>query len=159
MSIILISACLIGYPCNYKRQNHYYPELVLRLQQRHILLPVCPEMLGGLDAPRLPCEIIGGAGQEVLQGTAKVMNIHGEDCTKAFLNGAARVRQIALNGRINIAVLKSNSPSCGLGAIYDGTFQGNKTEGNGVAAEMLLQSGIEVYSEEDYIVEAMKEIP
>lgn len=145
---ILVSACLCGVNCRYSGDSNA-DEKVKALFKSSILLPVCPEQLGGLSTPRAAAEIVNGAGKDVLLGKAKVMNENGEDNTEAFLRGAHEVLNIVKMEGITKAILKAKSPSCGCGIIYDGTFSGNKVEGNGVTAELLIQNGVEVITEDD----------
>ena len=104
---------------------------------------ICPECLGGLAIPREPSELTG-TGKAVLEGNARVMGKDGEDRTAQFLAGAHAALAQLKDAEIKKVYLKSKSPSCGVGKIYDGTFTGTLTAGNGVAAELFLQNGIEV---------------
>lgn len=133
---ILVSACLLGFPCRYDGKR-CPSEAVIRLAERHILIPVCPEQSGGLPTPRIPSEIRGD----------RVINREGKDVTGAFRTGALIALETAELNEINTAVLKSKSPSCGCGMIYDGSFRGILTEGDGVCASLLKQNGISVYDE------------
>jgi uncharacterized protein YbbK (DUF523 family) len=138
----LVSACLMGIHCRFDGKN----SLDTDIQQLVIegkAVPVCPEQIGGLSTPRLPAEIIGGTGEDVLDGKAKVVNIEGEDVTEAFIRGAKEVLRIAKTVGATEAILKERSPSCG-----NGTFQGIKQAGNGVTAALLKRNGIQVKSEE-----------
>lgn len=146
--MILVSACLCGINCRYSGDSNA-DEKVKELLKNGEAIPVCPEQLGGLETPRLACEIVGGTGKEVLQGKAKVIDKDGNDRTLGFIKGAHEVLNIAKMMGINKAILKAKSPSCGCGKIYDGTFSGNKISGNGVAAQLLLENGIEVITEEE----------
>ena len=135
---ILVSACLLGLPCRYDGKAKQYPA-VLRLAEKHTLIPVCPEQLGGLQTPRVPSERQG----------ERVMNKEGADNTAAFLRGTQCALDIARLTKCEIAVLRAKSPSCGCGKIYDGTFSGTLTDGNGVTAELLQKNGIQVLSDDD----------
>lgn len=101
------------------------------------MIPVCPEMLGGLPTPRSQCEIVNG----------RVLGRDGTDYTEQFEKGAGLVLALAERFGCGAAILKDRSPSCGCGTIYDGSFSGILVEGNGVAAEMLLRNGIRVINE------------
>ena len=105
----------------------------------HNLIPVCPEVLGGLDTPRPPAE---------LQPDGRVMNRQGEDVTEAYRRGAELALKIARENGCTIAILKARSPSCGSGEVYDGTFSGILTPGFGVTARLLREAGITVMDEE-----------
>ena len=112
-------------------------------------VPVCPECMGGLPTPRIPAEIAGGSGEDVLSGKARVIASDGKvrlDVTDAFVKGAEKALQAALEAGADEAILKANSPSCGFGTIYDGTFSGARKDGNGVAAALLSANGIKVRS-------------
>lgn len=113
-------------------------------------LPCCPEVLGGLGVPHPPAEIVGGDGEDVLEGRARVVNLQGQDVTEEFLRGAQAALRLTRCWGIKRAVLKSHSPSCGTHHIYDGTFCGRLREGQGVTAALLRREGIEVWSEEDW---------
>jgi len=133
---ILVSSCLLGLHCRY-RGDGKYQEQVAVLSQSHHLIPVCPEQMGGLSTPRQPVERVDG----------KALDCTGKDVTEQFTKGAEEVVQLAKLFDCKAAILKSRSPSCGCGMIYDGTFSGNLVSGNGFAAERLLQEGIQVVDE------------
>ena len=145
---ILVSACLLGVNCRYDGKNNKI-SILPSLMDKFTLIPVCPEQLGGMTTPRLPSEIIGGKASIVLEGKAKVKNSQGQDVTYNFVKGAQEALYIAKVFKCKRAILKSKSPSCGCGAIYDGTFSGKLINGNGICAEMLINDGIEVFTEKD----------
>ena len=136
MKKILVSACLYGNVCRYKGDS-CFNEKVSALGQDNVLIPVCPECFGGLTIPRLPSEIKGG----------RVYAKDGEDVTDAFVSGAEQTLYIAKETNAPCAVLKENSPSCGFGKIYDGTFSGNKIDGNGITAQLLFDNEIQIFGE------------
>jgi uncharacterized protein YbbK (DUF523 family) len=138
--MILVSACLLGINCRYDGKTVCKPELIARLRHGD-LIPVCPEQLGGLATPRPPAEIQGGNGQEVLTGKARVINTRGEDVTPAFIRGAYEVLKIARLAGAEKCFFKGNSPSCGHGQIYDGSFQHRLRPGDGVTAALLKEHG------------------
>lgn len=146
--MILVSACLLGINCKYNGGNNRIPALAELCQQGR-LVPVCPEMLGGLPIPRPPAEIRGGSGSAVLAGKAKVVNREGNDVTAAFLRGAEETLTLARLFGAKKALLKESSPSCGSSTIYDGTFTGTKKAGEGVTTALLRSHGIEVFSEKE----------
>lgn len=133
---ILVSACLLGVQCRYDGGGKLIPEL-RELMEAAELIPVCPEIFGGLPTPRTPSE---------RQGDRVVMR-DGTDVTAEYKRGAEEAAALAERFGVRIAVLKERSPSCGSGEIYDGTFTGGKTAGDGVTAECLKARGIEVYGE------------
>lgn len=133
---ILVSACLLGTACRYDGESRPC-EAVLSLGKEHTLIPVCPEILGGLATPRLPCERVG----------ERVMRCDGEDVTEAYQKGAQEVLRLARILDVRTAILKEKSPACGCGKIYDGTFSRTLTDGNGVLAALLTENGIRVMGE------------
>lgn len=133
---VLISACLLGVNCRYDGGNSYR-EAIEQLKDRCHLIPICPEMLGGLAAPRPPAEIFNG----------KVWDREGKDVSKQFHKGAQETFRIANILDCKYAVLKEKSPSCGSGKIYDGTFTGTLVEGDGITAKALKDMGIQVFGE------------
>lgn len=114
-----------------------------------LAVPVCPEVLGGLAVPRLPSEIRGGDGRDVLLGNACVVDSAGEDVTRAFIEGARKALLIGLETGCSRAILKARSPSCGAGVICDGTFSHTRRAGDGVLAALLRRHGFEILTEED----------
>ncbi len=141
MSNILVSACLLGADCKYNGKNNRN-ENVLRLMEKHTLIPVCPEQLGGLATPREPSEKSGG----------RVISKSGADVTENYKKGADEVLKIARLYGCKRAVLKAKSPSCGSGKVYDGTFSGTLIDGDGVTARLLKQNGIEVQNENNELL-------
>jgi uncharacterized protein YbbK (DUF523 family) len=123
-------------------------EEIQKLIREGKAIPVCPEQLGGLSTPRNPAEIVGGDGEDVLDGKARVMDRTGKDVTEAFIRGAYEALHLAKAVGAKEAILKEKSPSCGSCVIYDGTFQGKKKAGMGVTAALFQRHGIRVYSEE-----------
>jgi len=143
----LVSACLAGCHCRYDHQALPHERMILLVQSGQAL-PICPEQLGGLPTPRLPAEIVGGDGDDVLDGRARVINQAGADLTEQFLAGAREALRLAQIAGATEAILKERSPSCGSTAIYDGSFSGAKRPGAGVTAALLRRHGIAVRSEE-----------
>ena len=131
----IVSACLCGINCKYNGRNNLNPA-VLKLVKEGKAIPVCPEQLGGLPTPRIPSERKNG----------KVINKEGIDVTKNFQDGSNEVLKLCKELNIKTCILKSKSPSCGYGEIYDGNFNGTLTKGNGVLTDMLIDNGIEVIS-------------
>lgn len=146
----LVSACLLGINCSYDGLNRSNKKII-ELAKREILIPVCPEQLGGLPTPRIPPrEIQGGSGEDVLDGKCKVLNKNGNDFTKEFVHGAKEVLGIAKMFGIREFISRKRSPSCGCEKIYDGTFSGRVVNGDGVTTALLKRNGIKVRSEEDF---------
>lgn len=114
-----------------------------------LAVPLCPEVLGGRPVPRTPCEITGGTAADVLDGKAKVKDKDGRDVTVEILEGVKSFIKAARRMNVDAVILKTKSPTCGSGLVYDGTFSGNLIKGNGVLAEALEREGIKVYNEEN----------
>lgn len=133
---LLVSACLLGTPCRYDGESKG-SEAVRALASDFTLIPVCPEVLGGLPTPRTPSERRG----------ENVVTRDGRDVTAEYRRGAALALETALREDVCAAVLKERSPSCGHGEIYDGSFTGARTAGDGVTAEALRARGIPVFGE------------
>lgn len=141
MEKVLISACLLGVNCRYDGGN-----CRVSIPNDWALVPFCPEMAGGLGAPRYPAEITGGDGNDVLAGRARVINSLGKDVTEEYIAGAQAALAICRKEGVTRAILKSRSPSCGLSQIYDGSHQKVLRPGPGVCAALLGQHGIKVES-------------
>lgn len=142
MERILVSKCLAGFCCRYDAGNNLVPE-IKELADNGLAVTACPEQLGGLPTPRIPSERVGD----------RVVSREGTDVTAEFAAGAEAALQIALEHGCRTAILKSRSPSCGKGFIYDGCFTGALTAGNGVTTDLLLQHGIKVLTEDEYLAQ------
>jgi uncharacterized protein YbbK (DUF523 family) len=139
----LVSACLLGVKCNFRGKCWLNPGLLEEFKKGG-LFPVCAEVLGGLPVPRVPAEIIGGDGADVLLGKAKVVSMDGIDVSEQFIKGAYVVLQTAQSVGAKEALLTQKSPSCGSGIIFDGTFTDKFKAGDGVTAALLKKNGIKV---------------
>jgi uncharacterized protein YbbK (DUF523 family) len=140
---IMISACLLGIPCQYdgqpaKRQLH--PRIRRALQQ--LMIPVCPEQLAGLPTPRTPVEIINGDGGDVLRGESRILSQDGTDHTAMFVRGAELTLQVARLTGASAIITQKRSPSCGSAGIYDGAFSHTLRPGCGVCVALLQSAGI-----------------
>lgn len=135
---ILVSACLLGKNCKYNGGNNLN-QGVLDFVEGHEVIGVCPEQLGGLSTPRLPAEIVYGV----------VTNKEGVSVDAEFRKGAQAALAAALEKKVDLAILQSRSPSCGVKEIYDGSFSGKKIKGQGVFAKLLSAHGIKVLDAED----------
>lgn len=144
--MILVSSCLAGMKVRYNGTD-CLDETVRKLLDDKQAIAVCPELLGGFSTPRESAEIIGGNGEDVLAGTASVIDKSGTDVTDLYIKGAYETLQQALELEATVVVLKENSPSCGSTMIYNGQFSGEKKAGNGVTTALLRQHGIKVISE------------
>lgn len=134
---ILVSACLLGL---HTRYDGGASAADLSALAGHTLIPVCPEQLGGLPTPRAPAE---------RQPDGRVLDAHGWDITQAFQQGAKMAWQVSTQCNCQCALLKARSPSCGVGAIYDGAFTGTVAPGDGVLAELLKAQGVPVFTEDE----------
>lgn len=144
---VLVSACLLGQPVRYDGRASGHPDLLQRWQAEGRVVPLCPEVAGGLPTPRPPAEIPGGQGAQVLAGQARVIAVSGEDVSEAFLAGAQLALALVRRHGIRVAVLKSGSPSCGNRLTYDGSFSGVKVPGEGVTTALLRREGVLVFNE------------
>ena len=142
----LISACLAGEPSRMDGRSKPRPEILDLVKAGQAVL-VCPEVLGGLPTPRSPSE---------RQPDGRVVNKLGQDVTGAFSRGAALALEICRSTGCACAILKARSPSCGKGEIYDGSFTGTRVPGNGACAGLLLEAGIPVLTEEEYLITLQK---
>lgn len=116
-------------------------------QQEGRLVVLCPEVAAGLPVPRLPAEIVGGSGSEVLTGDAQIIENNLRDVSQDYLRGAQLALEAAQQHQCDFALLTDGSPTCGSSTIYNGRFAGEKRVGEGVAAALLRQHGIEVFPE------------
>ena len=135
---ILVSACLLGKNCKYNGGNNLN-QSVLDFIEGHEVIGVCPEQLGGLSTPRLPAEMVEGI----------VTNKEGISVDAEFRKGAQTALAAALEKKVDLAILQSRSPSCGVKEIYDGSFSGKKVKGQGMLARLLTKYGIKVLDAED----------
>jgi len=136
--MIIVSSCLAGINCRYDGKSKPHPD-ILKMIQEGKAIPVCPEQLGGLATPREPTEI--------RDNTAITQS--GRDVTEEFQKGAEEGLHIALLAKAHFAILKKNSPSCGCGKIYDGSFTGTLTEGDGIFCKLLKKHNIIIQTEDD----------
>lgn len=135
---VLVSACLLGRNCKYSGGNNRNERVISFLKDKEVI-PVCPEVEAGLPVPRPPVEIRKG----------RVVRKDGRDMDEIYRLGAARV--ISRMGKVDLAILKSGSPTCGVHDIYDGTFSGKKIKGRGVLAEALVRAGVPVVDEKELL--------
>lgn len=136
---ILVSACLLGVCCRYDGQAKPH-EGALSLLGRHTLIPVCPEIYGGLATPRPAAERVG----------KRVLTAQGGDVTAQYRRGAEETLRLGRLYGCEAALLKERSPSCGSGVIHNGRFDGGLTPGDGVTAALLRANGIAVYGESEW---------
>jgi len=138
MKNILISECLLGINCKYNGGNNHR-DFVEELSEKYNLIPFCSEILGGLPTPRVASERCGN----------KVINKEGIDVTENFIRGADETLKLAEIFKCEMAIVKSKSPSCGYGEVYDGSFSKNLISGNGYTVDLLIENGVQIYTEND----------
>lgn len=146
----LVSACLLGVKCRYDGESKLEPSLLKLIELGEVFLPVCPEQLGGLPTPRERSWIFGGDGDDVLSGKAKVLTEDGKDVTMNFIMGAEETLRLARLFGVNRAILRSKSPSCGCGEIYE-PFSEKLKKGNGVTTALLKRNNIEILTEKEFL--------
>ena len=137
---IMVSACLLGENCKYNGGNNYN-EKVMEYIKGHEVISVCPEVLGGLPTPRIPSEIVNGV----------VTSKDGRNVDSEFRLGAEIALKKAQEEKVDLVILQSRSPSCGVKQIYDGSFSGNKIDGQGIFASLLKENNIRMMDVEDLI--------
>jgi len=140
---VLVSACLLGTRCNHEG-GHSRRAAVVALSATHRVVPICPEVCGGLPTPRPAAERRGD----------RIVTAAGEDVTDAYARGAAAAVELAHAVGARRALLKARSPSCGSAQVYDGTFTRTLRDGDGVTAAALRAAGLDVGSEEDLQAES-----
>lgn len=139
MMTVLVSACLIGENCKYNGGNNASPAILAFLKDKQVI-PVCPELLAGMPAPRPPVEVNGN----------RVIRKNGEDVTDAYCSGVRKAMEIAAQQPVDLVILKSRSPTCGVGQRYDGTFTSTLVNQSGLFAQALQQAGYTVKSSDDF---------
>lgn len=155
--MILVSACLAGFNVRYDGSN-VQKKLAVKLVALGKAITICPEIMAGFSTPREPAEIVGGTGEDVLAGRARVKNKRGADVTDQYLAAVQMALQIAQANHVTVAFLKQKSPACGTKIIYDGHFAGKKVAGMGVTAALLAQNGIRVYDEDDLTLANLRQL-
>lgn len=135
---IAVSACLLGENCKYNGGNNYSEKLVDYIKGNDVL-SVCPEVMGGLPVPRESAEIVNGV----------VSHKDGTSVDKEFRKGAKKALEIVKEENVDLVILQSRSPSCGVNSIYDGSFSGKLISGKGVFADLLQKNGIKVIDVSD----------
>ena len=138
MEKIIVSECLLGSPCRYDGSSKPCDE-VIALSEKYELIPICPEVMGGLPTPRIPAEIKNG----------EVIRKDGVNVTENYKIGAEKSLKIAKENDCKIAILKSKSPSCGCGLVYDGTYSKVLVEGNGITADLFIKNEVKVINESE----------
>lgn len=137
---VCVSACLLGINCKYNGSNNYNEKLSEFLKDKNVV-PVCPEVLGGLKTPRAPCEIQNGV----------VVNKLGKNVDKEFRAGAKKALQTVLDSKADYVILQPRSPSCGVNEVYNGTFSKKLITGSGIFAQLLKKSNIKAYEPDDLL--------
>ncbi|MGG3305922.1 DUF523 domain-containing protein [Paenibacillus lautus] len=151
--MIVVSSCLAGLQVRYNATDSLDAN-IQQLVKSKKAVTVCPELLGGFSTPREPAEIVGGNGDDVLAGNARVVELSGKDVTEMYINGAYQALRVAQELGALLIVLKESSPSCGSSMIYNGEFANEKIAGYGVTTALLRREGYKVISEHDLSVYA-----
>ncbi|MFY3790781.1 DUF523 domain-containing protein [Ureibacillus sp. MALMAid1270] len=146
--MILVSSCLAGFKVRYNGSDSL-DDRIQKLLIEEKAYTVCPELLGGFSTPREPAEIVGGDGEDVLNGKAIVVEKSGRDVTDLYVKGAYLTLKKVQELGATAIILKEYSPSCGSSMIYNGEFKGNKIPGVGVTTALLRRNGLKVISEEN----------
>lgn len=144
MKKILVSACLLGHKCRYDGNSNLVSKIV-QLNDKYILIPICPEVMGNLSIPRNKSERKGNI----------VIDEYGNNVTSFFFMGANKSLDIAIKEKVDFCILKENSPSCGVHFIHDGNFKGNKIKGKGITCELLEKNNFKCYSENEEIIDQL----
>lgn len=145
--MIVVSECLLGINCKYNAENNLCKPLV-EFAKKGMVIPVCPEQLGGLPTPRIPAEIINN----------RVEDKNGKDVTENFVKGAEEAFKIVDLVKPELVILKAKSPSCGYKKIYDGSFTNRIIEGNGIFAKKLIEENYKIITEEDLTKEILENL-
>ncbi len=148
MMKFIVSACLAGHACRYDGKSNVCDAVRILVEQGKAVA-VCPEVLGGLPTPRIPCELQGVAHGGYAPLQKRVVTANGQDNTEAFVSGARLALEKAKKAGCTAAIVKSRSPSCGAHDVYDGTFSKKLIAGQGIWAHMLTQAGFHLYTEEN----------
>lgn len=146
--LFFVSACLAGINCTFRGANNL-DKRIKKLVESGKAVALCPEVSGSLGVPREKIELVGGDGYDVLDGKARAVSAGGKDVTGNVIAGANSVLETVKKYGIKEAILKSNSPTCGCGHIYDGTFSKKLIPGDGVLAALLKRNGVAVITEKD----------
>ncbi len=136
---ILVSACVLGQNCKYNGGNNLNISVV-EFIQRHNVIEICPELLTGMKCPRACAEIVNGI----------VMSENGENVDAEYRKGVELAMEKIKGQKIDLAILQSRSPTCGVNTIYDGSFSGTLIEGYGIFTEAIIEKGIRVVDSENF---------
>lgn len=144
--MIVVSSCLAGLKVRYNGSDSLDKRIHKLIEEKKVIT-ICPELLGGFSTPREPAEIVGGDGDDVLNGRARVVEKSGRDVTSLYVKGAQVTLEKVMELGVTTIILKEYSPSCGSSLIYNGDFKGNQVEGVGVTTALLRRHGLNVISE------------
>lgn len=147
----LVSACLVGINCKWNGKSHSIKKIIEEFEKGDII-PLCPEILGGLSIPRSPCGIFNGTGADVINGTHRVISTKGEDFTKNFIEGSGIFLEIAKKIGVKQVILKKTSPCCGVDKTWqmryeNGKYKNHLVDGDGVLTALLKRNEIKVIIE------------
>ncbi|ENK0837696.1 DUF523 domain-containing protein [Clostridium botulinum] len=135
---VLVSACITGCNCKYNGGNNLNPKVVEFLKDKEII-EICPEMLVGMSIPRDSAEIVDGC----------VTECNGRNVHREYEKGVELALKEIKDENIDLAILQSRSPTCGVNKIYDGSFNGKLIKGNGLFAKALIDKGYKVIDSEN----------
>jgi len=147
---ILVSTCLLWLKTRYDWKSKPQENLIEILKERDFMF-YCPEQWWGLPTPRIPAEIEPWkTAKDILEWKGKILNKSWEDVTKEYLKWAYDMLELCKKFNISIVILKSKSPSCWYGKVYDWTFSWNLISWNWITAELLEQNNIKIFTENDF---------
>lgn len=135
---VLVSSCILGKNCKYNGKNNFNPKVVDFLKGKEVI-DICPELLAKMSVPRPSAEMVNGT----------IMDIDGNNVDTAYRAAAQLALKEIANMKIDLVILQSRSPTCGVNQIYDGSFTGKLIKGQGVFAEALIKAGYTVIDAED----------
>ena len=135
---VLVSACILGVNCKYNGKSNRNQRVIDYLKDKEIL-PICPEILAGMKTPRPCAEIVNGI----------VMDENGNNVHSEYVHAVEKALNQMKDEDIDLVILQSRSPTCGVNQVYDGSFRGTLTTGMGLFAKALKQKGYQVIDVED----------
>lgn len=135
---VLVSSCIIGCNCKYNGGNNLNPRVVEFLQDKEVI-EICPEIMAEMNIPRKSAEIVDGY----------VTEYGGKNVHMEYEKGVRLALEKIKDEDINLVILQSRSPTCGVNQIYDGSFSGKLIRGRGIFAKALIDAGYDVIDSED----------
>lgn len=147
--MIIVSACLLGYPCKYNGKSNLCREVIEYLKDKDYLA-VCPEQLGNLPTPRAKSELYHCSPKDVFQKKGKIITENGKDVSASFIQGALKAFDFAINYEVSEAIVKENSPSCGHLYTYDGNFNQTRISQSGLFTYLLKKKNVKILTENNF---------